>query len=89
MQKETVIREIPIVKAVASEGVVLTVLSYLKNGDIEKALASFAEEFRFKGHGIGLELPTRRDWLNSSRRRGSYIQTRGSRLMPFSRPATT
>ena len=55
MQKETVIREIPIVKAVASEGLVLTVLSYLKNGDIEKALASFAEEFRFKDHGIGLE----------------------------------
>lgn len=55
MQKETVVSEIPIVKAAASEGVVLTVLSYLKNGKIEKALASFAEEFRFKDHGIGLE----------------------------------
>ena len=55
MQKETVASEIPIVKAVAAEGVVLTVLSNLKNGKIEKALASFAEEFRFKDHGIGLE----------------------------------
>ena len=55
MQKETVASAIPIVKAVASEGVVLTVLSYLKDGKIEKALASFAEEFRFKDHGIGLE----------------------------------
>lgn len=55
MQKETVASAIPIVKAVASEGVVLTVLLYLKEGKIEKALASFAEEFRFKDHGIGLE----------------------------------
>lgn len=55
MQKETVVSEIPIVKAVASEEVLLTVLSYLKNGKIEKALTSFAEEFRFKDHGIGLE----------------------------------
>ena len=55
MQRETVASEIPIVKAVASEGVVLTVLSYLKDGKIEKALANFAEEFRFKDHGIGLE----------------------------------
>ena len=60
MQKETVVSEIPIVKAVASEGVVLTVLSYLKNGKIEKALASFAEEFRFKDHGIGLEFTNKK-----------------------------
>jgi steroid delta-isomerase-like uncharacterized protein len=34
---------------------VLTVLSYLKNGKIGDAIAHFAEEFRFKDHGIGLE----------------------------------
>jgi steroid delta-isomerase-like uncharacterized protein len=39
----------------ASEEVVLSVVTHLKNGKIEDALAGFAEEFRFKDHGIGLE----------------------------------
>jgi len=46
--------EILIGKA-ASEGVVLTVLTDLKNGKIDEAIAGFAEEFRFNDHGIGLE----------------------------------
>jgi steroid delta-isomerase-like uncharacterized protein len=46
--------EIPIGMA-ASEGVVLTVFTDLKNGKIEDATALFAEDFRFKDHGIGLE----------------------------------
>ena len=46
--------EILIGKA-ASEGVVLTALTDLKNGKIDDAIAGFAEEFRFKDHGIGLE----------------------------------
>jgi len=54
MQKDTALGETLIAKA-ASEGVILTVLSQLKNGEIEEALAGFAEEFRFKDHGIGLE----------------------------------
>ena len=54
MQKETAVSESAIVKA-ASEGVVLTVLSQLKNGKVEEALAGFAEEFRFKDHGLELE----------------------------------
>jgi steroid delta-isomerase-like uncharacterized protein len=54
MQKDTAVGETLIAKA-ASEGVVLTVLSQLKNSKIEEALAGFAEEFRFKDHGIGLE----------------------------------
>src|SRR5262249_61077487 len=54
MQKETALSESAIVKA-ASEGVVLTVLSQLKNGKVEEALAGFDEEFRFKDHGLGLE----------------------------------
>jgi hypothetical protein len=37
------------------EGAVLTVLTDLKNGKIDDATARFAEEFRFKDHGIGLE----------------------------------
>jgi len=54
MQKGTAVRETLIATA-ASEGMVLTVLSHLKNGKIEEALAGFAQEFRFKDHGIGLE----------------------------------
>jgi steroid delta-isomerase-like uncharacterized protein len=38
-----------------SESVVLTALTYLKNGKIGDAIACFAEEFRFKDHGLGLE----------------------------------
>jgi hypothetical protein len=38
-----------------SESVVLTALTYLKNGKIVDAIACFAEEFRFKDHGMGLE----------------------------------
>jgi len=54
MQKATVVGQADIAKS-ASEGVVLTVLSQLKNGKIEEALAGFAEEFQFKDYGIGLE----------------------------------
>ena len=54
MKRRTEINEILIGKA-ASEGVVLTVLTDLKNGKIDEAIAGFAEEFRFKDHGIGLE----------------------------------
>jgi len=54
MQKATVVGEAQIAKS-ASEGVVLTVLSQLRNGKIEEALAGFAEQFRLKDHGIGLE----------------------------------
>ena len=39
----------------AAEEVVLSVMTHLKNGKIEDALAGFAEEFRFKDHGIGLQ----------------------------------
>jgi hypothetical protein len=46
--------EIPVGMA-ALEGAVLTVLTDLKNGKIDDATARFAEEFRFKDHGIGLE----------------------------------
>jgi steroid delta-isomerase-like uncharacterized protein len=38
-----------------SESVVLTALTYLKNGKIGDAIACFAEEFGFKDHGLGLE----------------------------------
>ena len=54
MQEGPAARETLIATA-ASEGIVLTVLSHLENGKIEEALAGFAQEFRFKDQGIGLE----------------------------------
>ena len=54
MQEGTAVRETLIATA-ATEEIVLTVLSQLKNGKIEGALTGFAQEFRFKDHGIGLE----------------------------------
>ena len=39
----------------ALESVVLTALTQLKNGKIDAAIACFAEEFRFKDLGMGLE----------------------------------
>jgi hypothetical protein len=38
-----------------AEEVVLTVLTHLENGEIDDAIAPFAEEFTFKDRGIGLE----------------------------------
>jgi ketosteroid isomerase-like protein len=39
----------------APEGVALTVLTHLKNGKIDDAIARFVEKLTFKDHGIGLE----------------------------------
>ena len=54
MHKKTEVGEIQIAVA-AAEGVALTVLTHLRNGEIHDAIACFAEEFTFKDHGIGLE----------------------------------
>jgi steroid delta-isomerase-like uncharacterized protein len=37
------------------EGVVLTTLTHLSNGEVDDAVAHFAEEFRFNDRGMGLE----------------------------------
>jgi hypothetical protein len=39
----------------APDGVALTVLTHLKNGKIDDAIARFVEKLTFKDHGIGLE----------------------------------
>jgi len=69
MTKATVVGETLIAES-ASDGLVLTVLSQLKNGRIEEALAGFAEEFQFKDHGIGLE------FTNKERLREFFYKTR-------------
>ena len=43
------------VEMTASPGVVLTVLTHLNSGNVDDAIALFAEEFRFNDYGIGLE----------------------------------
>jgi hypothetical protein len=54
MKGSTEISEIPIGVA-ALDGMVSTVLTHLNNGEVDDAVTRFAEEFRFKDHGIGLE----------------------------------
>jgi hypothetical protein len=54
LKGRTEMSEIPIGVA-ALEGVVLTVLTHLNNGEVDDAVTRFAGEFRFKDHGIGLE----------------------------------
>ena len=50
----TVVTEI-CAEMTASEGVVLTAITNLNDGNISETIASFAEEFTFKDHGIGLD----------------------------------
>src|ERR1700730_16149377 len=71
--------EIPIGVA-ALEEVVLTVLTHLNNGEIDDAIARFAQEFTFKDHGIGLEFKDRerlREFFQKTRELypGSFLQT--------------
>ena len=42
-----------------SEEVVLTAVTNLNSGRINEAIANFAEEFRFKDHGMQLEFNTK------------------------------
>ncbi|HEX8801147.1 MAG TPA: nuclear transport factor 2 family protein [Terriglobales bacterium] len=43
------------IQALTPKEVVPAVIMQLNEGQIEDAIASFADEFRFKDHGIGLE----------------------------------
>jgi len=51
--------EIAIERA-ATEQLVLTVVTQLKNGEIDDAIDLFAEEFTFTDRGIGLEFKRQR-----------------------------
>jgi steroid delta-isomerase-like uncharacterized protein len=54
MQRRIEMSEITI-RMAASEEVVLSVVTNLRNGKIGDAIARFADEFTFKDHGIALE----------------------------------
>jgi steroid delta-isomerase-like uncharacterized protein len=56
--KEIQMSELGIATA-ASDKIVLVVISHLNEGNIEDAVALFAEQFSFKDHGIGLEFNTK------------------------------
>ena len=43
------------IETAAPEGAVLTVLTYLNDGQTDEAVAGFAEGFRFQDYGLGLE----------------------------------
>ena len=43
----------------ASDKIVLAVISHVNEGNIEDAVALFADQFSFKDHGIGLEFDTK------------------------------
>ena len=47
------------VATAASDNIVLAVVSHLNEGNIEDALALFADQFSFKDHGIRLEFNTK------------------------------
>ena len=54
----TIVTEIS-AEMTASEAVVLTAVTNLNDGKINETIASFAEEFTFKDHGIGLDFNDR------------------------------
>ena len=66
----------------ASDKIVLVVISHLNEGNIEDAVALFAEQFSFKDHGIGLEFEAK-DRLAEFFRKArelypdSFLQTEG------------
>ena len=43
------------IATIASDKIVLAVISHLNKGEIDDVLALFADQFSFKDHGIGLE----------------------------------
>ena len=58
----------------APDKIVLAVVSHLNEGQIDDALALFADEFSFKDHGVGLE-------FNTKDRPGRIFQ-KGTRTLP-------
>jgi hypothetical protein len=68
------------IQIAASEGVALAVLTHLKNEKIGDAIANFAEQFRFKDHGIGLEFQDKEHlaeffWKTRELYPDSFLQT--------------
>jgi hypothetical protein len=71
------------ISVTAQEELVLSVLRDLGNGQIEDATGRFADEFRFKDHGIGLEFKDKQRLADSFGRHGNFIQSRCSRPTQF------
>ena len=59
---------------------ILSVLRDLRNCHIEDATAYFADEFRFKDHGIGLEFKAKQRLTEFFQKTREFTQSRCSRL---------
>ena len=78
----------------AAEEVVLTAMTNLNNGGIRETIASFAEEFSFKDHGLGLDFTDKarlaeffektREFYRASRRDFREWRSRDRRMDPSS-----
>ena len=56
----------------------------LNEGQIEDAIASFADEFRFKDHGIGLKFRDKKSLAEFFQKTRSFIPIVQFTLTPFS-----
>lgn len=68
------------IHAAASEDLVSTTLTHLKNGQIEQAVAAFADRFQFHDFGLGLEFTGKEELTEFLQRRredypGSLLMT--------------
>ena len=59
----------------APDKIVLAVVSHLNEGNIEDAVAFFADEFSFEDHGTDWSSPRRTDWQNFFGRRTNSTRT--------------
>ena len=64
----------------ASEKTVLAVISHLNEGNIEDAVALFADQFSFKDHGIRLEFDAKDRLAEFFRKRANSTRTPSCKL---------
>ena len=67
----------------ASDKIVLVVISHLNEGNIEDAVALFADQFSFKDHGIGLDFDTKDRLAEFSGRRANSTRTPFCKLKAY------
>ena len=68
------------ISAIPQEELVLSVLRDLGNGKVDDATRHFADEFRFKDHGIGLEFKAKQRLTEFFQKTREFTQSRCSRL---------
>jgi hypothetical protein len=71
------------IATVASDKIVLAVTSHLNEGNIEDAVAIFADQFSFKDHGIRLEFNTKDRLAEFFGRRSNSTRTPSCKLKGY------